>query len=51
MWLKEVIKEGNVKLRYASTEEMVADGLTKPLVGEKFYKFVESLNLIDGGRG
>jgi hypothetical protein len=51
MWLKEVIKEGSIRLQYASTEEMIADGLTKPLVGEKFYRFVESLNLFDGGRG
>ena len=48
MWLKEIIKLGKLRLEYASTDDMVADGFTKPLVGEKFYKFVESLNLIDG---
>lgn len=51
MWLKEIIKEGGLQLKYASTGEMVADGFTKPLVGEKFYKFVANLNLINGGSG
>jgi hypothetical protein len=48
MWLKEIIKAGSLRLQYTSTDDMVADGFTKPLVGEKFYKFVESLNLVDG---
>jgi hypothetical protein len=35
-WLKELIDEGVVVMRYVPTDELVADILTKPLVGSKF---------------
>ena len=35
-WLKELIDAGVVVMRYIATDELVADILTKPLVGYKF---------------
>ena len=46
LWIKEVLEHRRLKLKYKKTDEMIADGLTKPLVGESFYKFVDSLNLV-----
>ena len=36
-WLKERIDRKEIKLSYLRTEDMVADILTKPLQGQKFY--------------
>ena len=33
LWIKEVLQQGKLVLKYKKTDEMVADGLTKPLVG------------------
>ena len=46
LWITEVLKNGSLKLEYKRTDEMLADGMTKPLVGEKFYKFVKDLNIV-----
>ena len=46
LWITEVIKNGAVVLKYKKTDEMIADGMTKPLIGEKFYKFVKDLNIV-----
>jgi len=46
LWIKEVLANNGLKLVYKKTEEMLADGMTKPLIGEKFYAFVKGLNLI-----
>ncbi len=35
-WLKDLINEGIIKLEYQSTNELVADILTKPLTGAQF---------------
>ena len=48
LWIKEVLQQGKLLLKYKRTDEMIADGLTKPLLGESFYKFVASLNLVAG---
>ena len=41
-----MLEHERLVLKYKKTDEMIADGLTKPLVGESFYKFVDSLNLV-----
>jgi hypothetical protein len=35
-WMKELLDYGSLKLIYMSTDELVADILTKPLTGGKF---------------
>jgi hypothetical protein len=42
-WLKQLLDEGTVKLRYVPTAEMVSDIMTKPLVGAKFKYLVGKL--------
>jgi hypothetical protein len=37
-WLKDRVDQGEVKLDYCPTEDMVADILTKPLQGAQFLK-------------
>jgi hypothetical protein len=46
-WLKEKIEEGDLKVVFTPTDEMIADGLTKPLQGAQFDKFADQ---ILGGR-
>ena len=46
MWIKNVLEENQLSLGYKPSEEMLADGMTKPLIGEKFYEFVKGLNII-----
>ena len=46
LWIKEVLNNKQLRLVYKKTDEMLADGMTKPLIGEKFYAFVKGLNLI-----
>ena len=35
-FLGDLMRRGEIKLMYCKTEDMLADGLTKSLVGEKF---------------
>ena len=42
-WLREQIEEGDLKVHFKPTEEMVADGLTKPLQGAAFRKFADQI--------
>ena len=48
LWIREILQQGKLRLEYKRTDEMIADGMTKPLIGERFYRFVESLNLCPG---
>ena len=41
--IKEYLDEGSLYLEHLSTEDMVADLLTKPLIGTKFIKFRDML--------
>jgi hypothetical protein len=39
------VKAGTVVIKYIPTLDMVADGLTKSLIGVKFQKFFDMLGL------
>jgi len=38
-WLKEQVEGGAIEIVYCQTDQMIADGFTKPLQGEAFIKF------------
>ena len=38
-WIREVVELGKIKIKFISTKEMVADGLTKPLATKPFEDF------------
>lgn len=46
LWIKEKISCGDIILKYLPTNDMVADGFTKPLSGAMFMKFVADLNIV-----
>ena len=46
-WTRQAFQRGEFELQYTPTAEMIADGLTKALPGQKFEKFVQQLKLTD----
>ena len=44
-FIREKVSEGLIKLTFVPTKEEAADGLTKPLAGEAFIKFIRDLGL------
>jgi hypothetical protein len=44
-YTRDLIQQGQIKLEFKPTAEMMADGMTKPLGPEKFSKFVKMLGL------
>jgi hypothetical protein len=44
-FIREKVEEGLIKVQFVGTNDQVADGLTKPLVGEKLSKFVSNIGL------
>ena len=46
-WIIEKKKEGRFQLEHVMGENMVADGLTKPLEREKHNRFVRMLGLVE----
>jgi hypothetical protein len=46
-WSKQEIDAGNIKVEWTNTATMAADGLTKPLPGQKHQAFVEMLGMTD----
>ena len=44
-YVRETIINNNIKLKYMSIDNMVVDGLTKPLFVNKFNKFRNSIRL------
>jgi len=42
---REIIRQGVVELNYIPTEDMAADGLTKPLNSNKFRRFIKLLKM------
>ena len=43
--VRDLYKKNLIQLNYISSADMVADGLTKPLSGDKFKTFVRQLGL------
>jgi hypothetical protein len=48
--VRELVEKRIVELRYCPTNQMLADGLTKPLTGKALEEFVQSIGLGDKGR-
>jgi Reverse transcriptase (RNA-dependent DNA polymerase) len=46
-WLRERVERGDFKVEWASTNDLIADGLTKPLTRQKHERFVGLLGLVD----
>ena len=46
-WLRERVQEGELKVGWISTNDIPADGLTKPLPRQKHERFVKLLGLVD----
>ena len=44
-YVREKLAEGSISVQYIPTEAMTADGLTKPLPGTKYVRFVKLLGL------
>jgi len=44
-YIREEVRKGNISLFYVPTEEMAADGLTKPLNAAMHARFVEMLGM------
>src|SRR5262249_6515315 len=44
-FIRDKIQSKEIEVKYAPSEEMIADVMTKPLPGPKFAKFVELLRL------
>ena len=42
-FIKDRIENGDIKIEYLHTKQMIADFLTKPLVGELFYRLRDLL--------
>ena len=45
-WIKEAVEDEIIEFKYTSTENMAADGLTKPLRAVKFNRFLEMLEML-----
>jgi len=46
-WLRQEVANGNINIEWVSTNDMVADGLTKGLPIQKHAEFMKQLNLVD----
>ena len=44
-WLRQAHQQSIVKIQWTPTTEMIADGMTKSLVGERHDRFVEQLGI------
>ena len=44
-FIREKVTEGHIKLAFVPTNEEAANGLTKPLAGEAFTKYLRELGL------
>ena len=49
-WIREAVEDGVIEFKYISTEDMAADGLTKPLCAVKFNRFLRMLGMLEGGK-
>jgi hypothetical protein len=46
-WLRQEVANGSIKIEWIPTNEMIADGMTKPLSIQKHKDFVRQLNMVD----
>jgi hypothetical protein len=46
-WLRQEYGQGRIQLRWKPMSEMIADGLTKALPGQKFENFIGIIGLVD----
>ena len=46
LWIEEIIEKKKIEIIYKKTNEMIADGATKPLTGLKFQQYVKDLNVV-----
>ena len=42
-FIQDRVKAGDIQIQYLSTKDMIADFLTKPLIGQQFYKLRDLL--------
>ncbi len=47
-YVQNTVEEGAIRLKYIPTDQMVADGLTKPLDSGKFLRFRSIMGLASG---
>ena len=45
-YIRDMVQKGDIKLQYVSTDEQVADVMTKPLSRVKFEYFCENLGVV-----
>jgi hypothetical protein len=46
-WLRQEVSRGKIMVAYISTENMLADGLTKSLPANKWENFLNQLGLVE----
>ena len=46
-WIREAVKDEIIEFKYISTENMIADSLTKPLRAVKFNRFLKMLGMLE----
>jgi hypothetical protein len=46
-WLRQEVQANRISVTYTPSDEMIADGLTKALQGDKFRRFRSQLGLVD----
>lgn len=47
-YVRDLVQQGKVKVKYVPTSEMIADGFTKPLERTAFDKFKDQLGMVNG---
>lgn len=45
-WLRQEVARGTIAVEYASSTEMIADGLTKALAGPQWKRFLDQLGVV-----
>jgi hypothetical protein len=50
-WTHEMVLRGMIRLEWVSTEQIIADGLTKPLSPPVFESWVDDILGVESGAG
>jgi len=48
-WLRQEVMRNQINVVYTKSRDMIADGLTKVLLAEKFNRFRDQMGLVDIG--